>query len=46
LSEDDANNYFILVEIDGSLLLALKGFRKNKRKRAKLKGKVPAAKMQ
>jgi hypothetical protein len=44
LSEDDANDYIILVVIDGYLLIALHDFRKNKRKRAKLKRKVPAAK--
>jgi hypothetical protein len=46
LSEDDANDYFILVVIDGYLLIALHGFKKNKGKRAKLKRKVPAAKRQ
>ncbi len=29
LSEDDTNDYFILVVIDGYLLIALHGFRKN-----------------
>jgi hypothetical protein len=37
---------FILVFIDGYLVLALHVFRKNKRKRSKLKRKVPAASMQ
>jgi hypothetical protein len=32
-----------LVVIEGYLLMALHGFKKNRRKRAKLKRKVPAA---
>ena len=43
-SVDDANDYCIQVVIVGYLLMTLDGFQKNRRKRAKLKRKVPAAK--
>jgi hypothetical protein len=43
-SVDEANDYFIQVIIEGYLVIALHGFRNNKRKLAKLKRKVPAAK--
>jgi hypothetical protein len=43
-SVNEANDYFILVIIEGYLVIALHGLKKTKNKIAKLKKKVPAAK--
>ncbi len=44
-NKEDVNKHFIVVVIDHYLVKALKEFSNNRRKRTRLKSKVPAAKM-
>jgi hypothetical protein len=44
LSEEDVNKHFILLVINNYLLTALHAFQKNKKKRLRLKRKIPLAK--